>query len=399
MPKLPDDNDRLRGIGTPLPADPFDDAVPMLDPAAEEARVVAEAERRRLLALLEACHVRAVLAELLEVRGEVEYIAPLPGGVYPPMRDGDYPPAHLTPSTTVDRPGWPGVRALLGGWRPDTVAVLVGHTGRGKSSFAVQVAEEAARARGGAPVLYASLEMGAVELLARMLAMRGRDGVRWADVKRGKYPRDAVREAGERLVSEAPHLYLWAPRGREERTVEALERMARAVCAEAGRPPLVVLDYVQRLADPSTEERRGAVSELSGRLRDLSRPDPAKGWPGCAVLALSSVGRAHYATFAKCDTLASATDLEGTGKESGELEYDAPVVLALTSDTDDDGAMVRQALLRVVKNREGSPGKVWMRFDAPRGLFREGEAPSTGRAPVAGVAARKPGPRYASDDA
>jgi hypothetical protein len=395
MPKHPDENDRARGVGPPLPADPFDDAVPMLDPKAEEARVVAEAERRRLLS---PWHVRAVLAELLEVRGEVEYIAPLPGGVYPSSRGGDYPPAHLSP-TTGDRPGWPGVRALLGGWRPDTVAVLVGHTGRGKSSFAVQVAEEAARARGGAPVLYASLEMGAVELLARMLAMRGRDGVRWADVKRGKYPREAVREAGERLVAEAPHLYLWAPRGREERTVEALERMARTVCAEAGRPPLVVLDYVQRLADPSTEERRGAVSELSARLRDLSRPDPAHGWPGCAVLALSSVGRAHYATFAKCDTLASATDLEGTGKESGELEYDAPVVLALTSDTDDDGAMVRQALLRVVKNREGSPGKVWMRFDAPRGLFREGEAPSTGRAPAAGVAARKPGPRYASDDA
>jgi replicative DNA helicase len=180
--------------------------------------------------------------------------------------------------------------------------------------------------------------------------------------------------------------------------------MARAVCAEAGRPPLVVLDYVQRLADPSTEERRGAVSELSGRLRDLSRPDPAHGWPGCAVLALSSVGRGHYDKFTKCDTLASATDLEGTGKESGELEYDAPVVLALTSDTDDDGAMVRQALLRVVKNREGSPGKVWMRFDAPRGLFREAEAPGvpsarpdTGKTPVAGGATSRS--RLASSNA
>lgn len=372
MPKLPDDNDRLRGIGTPLPADPFDDAVPMLDPVAEEARVVAEAERRRLLALLEACHVRAVLARFLEERTDHEYVAPLPGGYPDDTNQADYPPAHLDPPMLVEPVGWPRLRELLGGWRADTVAVLVGHTGRGKSSLAVQIAEEAARA--GCPVLYASLEMDAEELLARMLAMRGRDGVAWAHVKRRRYSLEALRAAGQRLVDETAYLYLWAPRG-GERTIGELETMAKRVSeATGGRAPLVVLDYVQRLADPTIEERRGAVSELSGRLRDLSRPDRANGWPGCAVLALSSVGRTRYGNFTTCQALRSATDLEGAGKESGELEYDAPIVLALTTDIVD--TKIRPGLLRVIKHREGRTGDVEMHFNAPRGLFREGEAPS-----------------------
>ncbi len=372
MPKLPDLNDRLLGHGPPLPAHPGDGAVPMLDPVAEEARVVAEAERRRLLEELEASHVRAVLARFLEERTEHEYVAPLPGGYPDDTNQTDYPPAHLDPPVLVEPVGWTLLRHLLNGWRPDTVAMLVGPTGRGKSSLAVQVAEAAARA--GCPVLYASLEMDAEELLARMLAMRGRDGVAWAHVKRRRYPLEALRAAGERLVAETPHLYLWAPRG-GERTIGELETMAKRVSeATGGRAPLVVLDYVQRLADPTIEERRGAVSALSGRLRDLSRPDRANGWPGCAVLALSSVGRNHYASFTTCEALRRATDLEGTGKESGELEYDATIVLALT--TDPVGTKIRPGLLRVIKNREGSTGDVDMHFHAPRGMFREGEAPS-----------------------
>jgi hypothetical protein len=49
-------------------------------------------------------------------------------------------------------------------------------------------------------------------------------------------------------------------------------------------------------------------------------------------------------------------------------------VLALT--TDPVGTKIRPGLLRVIKNREGSTGDVDMHFNAPRGMFREGEAPS-----------------------
>lgn len=330
-------------------------------------------------------HVSTVLARMLE-RFAIKPVpvAPLPGGSGARAVEARLA-AELAPGR--DAAGWPEMGGMLGGWWPDTLAVLVGHTGRGKSSLALQAVEAAARA--GAPVLYASMEMGTDELVARLIALRGSPGATWSALKRGAYTLDAVARAGARLIEDCPHLYLWAPDG-PGRTVEGLQRMTRAVSAVAGnRPPLVVLDYVQRLATPAsgsaTEDRRGAVSDLSGRLRDLSRPGGmGDGWPGAAVLALSSTARGAYGTFASTAELRKATDLEASGKESGELEYDAPVLLCMTSDKPEDGADEprdgRLALVRVVKNREGSGGRAWFRFEAARGRFVETDEPKETRA-------------------
>ena len=343
--------------------------------AAKDAAEKADKAKAKAAADLARWHVSAVLARMNE-RPALAPVAPLPGGwgeaQHTAVRDG----ADIQPEILGGTPVWAGLRRTLPGWWADTVAVLVGHTGRGKSSFALQIAEQAAR--DGAPVLYASMEMSAEELVARLLAVRGGKRASWSAIKRGAYPPESVATAGASLVADAPHLYLWAPEG-EGRNAEALGRMARAASvASGGRPPLVVLDYVQRVTGGTPEEdRRGAVAALSGKLRDLSRP--ADGWPGCAILALSSTARAHYADFNTTDDLAGAYELEGSGKESGELEFDAPILLCMTSDKPHDNAGEpengRLALVRVVKNREGSTGSAWMRFAAARGVFTETTAP------------------------
>jgi hypothetical protein len=335
----------------------------------ERAKVAARADR------LAPWHIGAVLHRMSSTAPELSRVAPLPGGwvdaTITKLDDVDL-------SSRGDDHGWPRLARVLGGWTADTVTVLVGHTGRGKSSWAVQAAERASRE--GAPVLYASMEMSAEELAARLLALRSARAA-WSAIKRGRYSPEAVQAAGARLVAEAPHLYLWAPRG-EDRHVDALREMVRALAETTGRAPLVVLDYVQRLADPTAVERRIAVSGLSGHLRDLSRPggllslSTRKPWPGASVLALSSVGRGHYESFLTVAALAGCDSLEGTGKESGELEYDAPVLLCMTTDkpSDDQGlerAGGRPALVRVVKNREGGGRDVYGFFDAPAGRFCE----------------------------
>lgn len=343
------------------------------------ARIASVVKNRNPSAELSRWHVGAVLARMLDRPAPVA-VAPLPGCPIKKVTSEGRHADELESKTLAA--SWPALAGLLGGWWADTLAVLVGHTGRGKSSLAIQIAEQAARH--GAPVLYASMEMGTDELVARLLALRGRDGASWSALKRGAYTSSAVAKAGARLVEDAPHLYLWAP-GAEGRNPEALQRMARSVSAAAGGcPPLVVLDYVQRLATPAsgsaTDDRRGAVSDLSGRLRDLSRPGGlGDDWPGAAVLALSSTGRNNYAAFGSTEELRKATELEGSGKESGELEYDAPVLLCMTSNKPSDGEIEppngRLSLVRVVKNREGSGGSSWMLFEAARGRFVETQEP------------------------
>jgi hypothetical protein len=312
---------------------------------------------------------------------------------------------------------WRQLWRMTGPPRADWLAVLVGPTGRGKSGWALTAAEAAAT--GGAPVLIMSCEMGADALLARLLSLRAPmpappHRAIWA----GTVDRPAAARAVEALDKEAPHLYLWAP-ARAEMTPEALAEKVATLAAVTGRTPFVVLDYVQRLANG--EERRVAVSDLSGKLRTMTRPEGD--YPGCALLVLSSTARGYYPLFWASDDLlrahkggykqkgvnqkgdakyeyVSPVPLEGLGKESGELEYDAPVVLCLTCDTETQPETVPEAgrgrpgIVVVAKNRAGATGWAPMWFEGATGRWLELED----RAPLLAKIAKDTGKKATASD-
>ncbi|MBT3223061.1 MAG: AAA family ATPase [Proteobacteria bacterium] len=348
----------------------------------------------------EASHVKhavALLIKRLSRPGPAE-VFPWPGGDV--SRPGSATTAYggaLLP--TSEQLKWPSIHRLLGPWFPGRLGVLVGSTGSGKTAFAVQVAE--AVTRHGAPVLYASAELGRVELAARFIALRSRgnadepamrDGVPWTSILAMKTAEPELIEAGKLLVSECPNLYLWAPPS-SQRTVEDLAAMTKAVSkAHGGRSPFVVVDYIQRWApDVGDNGKREAVSGLSARLRELSRPDDDGEWPGAAILALSSTARSNYAHLRDVDALTLArdggmkgknwqapVDLVGLGKESGELEYDAPLVMCLASDKGNENEPMgqRAALVVVPKNRHGHRGSTEWEFLAAVGRFVDKSAPT-----------------------
>ena len=324
---------------------------------------------------------------------------PWPGGHDGvPEKQSTIAPEALLPRQGGE-PSWGELWKRVGPLWPDRLAVLVGATGRGKSGFALCVAEAVARA--GHPVLFLSAEMGRDELVARLLVLRARgddaqnrNGVPYFGVLAGKAPAEDVGEAAVALVNDCPHLYLWAPTA-EQRTPEALETMTRAVVKDCdGQPPLVVVDYLQRMADGA--DLRQAVRAVSGKLRDLSRPGGlGRDWPGAAVLALSSTARSNYEHFADVDALKTATvgghihrtvdgkksrieiapiPLEGMGKESGELETDAALLLCMTTNRGEDDSP-RDALVAIGKNRHGGGGVVEMTFMPASGVFTERPEP------------------------
>ena len=314
-----------------------------------EAQAEADkAEVQRPVTLREAC--RAFL-ERGETPGEAY---PWPGGALPDTRQGFISSDLLEPGQMEK---WTELAhaASLG---PDRLAVLTGLTGRGKTAFGLQVA--AAVAEAGHVVLYASAELGADELVARLVAQRAKMGaVAWSSILSARP--DDVREAVTSVAAGnlGERFYLWSPMG-AHRNAGELERVARMLEAR-----LTVVDYVQRFVDDGPE-KRVSVAAMSGALRDLSRP--RHGWPGMAVLALSSVARGRYEDFTSCDALrrAGADTLVGSGKECGELEYDAPLVMCLTCD---EGREERNAVLRIVKNRHGATREVGFTFRGAAGRF------------------------------
>jgi replicative DNA helicase len=83
------------------------------------------------------------------------------------------------------------------------------------------------------------------------------------------------------------------------------------------------------------------------------------------VLAVSSVNRAAYASDAARPTTASA-------KESGSIEFDADVVLALADEKDEGVGLppgLKGVRLDVLKNRYGPTGSLPLVFDGTRGRF------------------------------
>lgn len=375
--KNPDENDRARGKGPPLPNDPFDDTEPMLDPAdvaAAAAKVDAEAkleaERAERLDALKATRVGAFLDAAFD-RMEARAAG----------RERPIP----TP--------WPSVNTALGGGLWPGLFILVGNTGSGKSQWALQVAVDAARR--GTPVLYIGLELGKVDLVARLAGLV--TGRRWSRLFLGNgedapaelskvRKMDAVRE----LAAMPFHLEVGPPMGWSYDGLAASMATMRELYPEldgpGSRPILVVLDFLQIVSSPdgAREDLRERIGRAAYAGRAVAREYDA------AVLLVSSTSREHYATLegrevkgkdgkvAKGPKLGdgNAGRLVGLGKESGEVEYaaDAVMVLAREEYAPTAGSL---CWLAVAKGRAVTPGWTPMAFDG--GRWTERDAKPTGR--------------------
>lgn len=361
------------------------------------AAVETVADRARHVADM---HVRAVAARLVatleDPRPPVYFGWPGGAETWPESGKGaTIGRGEILPCSTAGRmkrgERWDALWRAIGPMYPDRVGVFIGRPGRGKSAFALQVAE--AVATGGHPVLFASAEMGGDELVSRLLALRAVGpkndtegwGIAWSAIQHRKAPADDLRVAVEALVEACPNLYVWCPKS-NERTAEALQRRVELVVeANGGRPPFVVIDYLQRFAPDSDERgRREAVAAVSNVARAIARPgELGPTWPGAAVVALSSTARGYYDLYATIPNLRDANEddaIEGTGKETGEIEFDAPLLMGLTSQMSEPGRPGR-AVLAVAKNRAGSREvkAVYFQWAPACGRFTEEPAQETAR--------------------
>jgi len=282
--------------------------------------------------------------------------------------------------------GLEALDALLGGGYLEGLHLLGGVTGGGKTSLALSIATHNARA--GRHVLYVSYEQSKLELWARVAnrvtsVPRGAMKSGWYDTSSGRErASDTLRNSEKWSELQDLAKYLLIVEGGDALSgqqrgwsIAALADTARVVTEAQGAPPLIILDYLQRI--PVPEERRirdirERVGAVAGTLqqnlgRDLSAP----------ILALSSVGRASYnaEAFAK----QSAEERLGAFKEAGELEYTAYTALLLHSLPETKRGTImhphttvsgRPAFnpraLDLVKNREGNTGRLAVKWRPER---------------------------------
>jgi len=249
-----------------------------------------------------------------------------------------------------------------GGWRPGLFLLAAG-PGVGKSAFALQSCLVAMAA--GHPVLYVSIEQSPKELVGRIFC-RELEAPIAAYWNRDPVLAVGMRERGglfnlDRLrIVEDPYIA-----GEDfEGTVGRVRRWTAETQRATGQPPLVVVDYLQRLRPAEADRRldeRLRVSMACLGLRQLARDAEV------AVLAISSVGRASYRDAATLDAF----------KGSGDLEYDADCCLLLKPKEDIGDGARSSAIpvdLHVMKSRYGEltfDHPIALSFDRRYGTFRE----------------------------
>lgn len=253
-------------------------------------------------------------------------------------------------------------KLIGGGWRSRQLALLIGPPGAGKTAFACW---SATLIQEHLPVLYASTELESLEVAQRAYSVRS--GVPLDHVTRGEVTSEEVAAA-----LEAQNIrVLGCDELEGPDPLKVIAEHARAMRDHLGVPPVVIVDYVQQLARTLPDRTRLVLTEVARQLRKLAQELDAP------VLAVSSTSRAAYGRTAKAQAQRDidATgeddprDMLAAGKESGDLEYSAAVVIYLDVATAADEAGDYPARLRVAKARRGHAGDAGVVFSGPTGRW------------------------------
>ncbi|NPV26759.1 MAG: replicative DNA helicase [Firmicutes bacterium] len=235
---------------------------------------------------------------------------------------------------------------LLAGLQPSELILLAARPGMGKTSFALNIAQNAA-IRQRVPVAIFSLEMSKEQLVQRMLcgeAMIDQNRLRTGQLLESDWTK-LVEAVGP--LSEAPIYIDDTP----AISVAEMRAKTRRLKAEKGLG-LVVVDYLQLMQGPRrAENRQQEISEISRSLKSLARE------LNVPILALSQLSRAVEQTQEKRPNLSHL-------RESGALEQDSDVVMFIYRHDYyfPESEKKNIAEIIVAKHRHGPVGTVELAF-------------------------------------
>jgi replicative DNA helicase len=324
-----------------------------------------EATRRRLL---QAANQIATLAydRSLDLPESAEQsIAALEKAVAHPLQ-GSLAPICETLRTAYDRieilsrsPELPGIASgleeldtLLGNFQPGNFYVLAARPGLGKSALLLNIAHHAAKQNN--KVALFSLEMPKEQLTIRLLAQES--GLNSQLIGTGKLAGGdwgkltAAMEALEPLpifMDDSPAI-----------TPTQLKAMCRRLHMTAGKPDLILVDYLQLMtAGAHAETRAQEVGYISRSLKALAKE------LGAPVLAAAQLNR-------EVEKRATSRPQLSDLRESGDIEADADVVMFLYS-TEENLTLVSpvETQLLVAKHRGGPVGELTILFKRETSRF------------------------------
>ena len=246
--------------------------------------------------------------------------------------------------------GFVGLDKITTGLHEGNLIILAARPAMGKTALALNIAKHVA-VQEHKPTVIFSLEMGAEELIERIVASEGM--VRGYHLKTGNLSTDEWK----RIVQAQSNLYdtpIFVDDTAGIRISE-IRSKARKLSQEMGSLGIIIIDYLQLITGSKGENRQQIVSEISRELKILAKDLRVP------VIALSQLSRS---VEQRQDKRPMLSDL----RESGSIEQDADIVAFLYRDAyyqkeqadSQEANNVTELILE--KNRHGSLGTVKLYF-------------------------------------
>ena len=243
--------------------------------------------------------------------------------------------------------GFTELDRLTSGLQPSDLIIVAGRPSMGKTTIAMNMAENVA-IKTGAPVAVFSMEMPGDALAMRMMSSLGRidqHKVRTGKLEDDDWPRltSAMSLLAETklFIDDTAAL-----------TPTEVRSRARRLMREHGQLSLIVLDYLQLMQSPSSGDNRvQQISDISRGLKALAKELQVP------VIALSQLNR-------NLEQRPNKRPLMSDLRESGAIEQDADLILFVYRDEvyNEDSSDKGVAEIIIGKQRNGPLGTVRLTF-------------------------------------
>lgn len=248
------------------------------------------------------------------------------------------------------------------GAQKSDLIILAARPSMGKTALSLKFAESALT-KETSIVQYYSLEMPAEQLMQRFIAMRAR------------VPNQKIRHAtqlhdedwakiGEAIAYINDH---WVGRlildDSSYLTPQLLRSRERRNARKYGQPTLIIVDYLQLMADPTFKNGNNRTQEISSISRSLKALAKEM---DCPVIALSQLNR-------NLEQRADKRPVQADLRESGSIEQDADVILFIYRDEVYHTQTEWPGMAEIIigKQRNGPIGTVLARFNGELTLFED----------------------------
>jgi replicative DNA helicase len=250
-------------------------------------------------------------------------------------------------STTGIKSGFNDLDKMTSGFQRSDLIIVAARPSVGKTAFALNIAQNVG-VREKQTVAIFSLEMGAAQLVQRMLCAEGNidaSGMRNGNLRPEEWDKltmaMSVMSEANIYIDDSPSV-----------TVADIRAKCRRLKQEKGLG-MILIDYLQLIAGRGKpgENRQQEVSEISRTLKQIARELDVP------VIALSQLSRG---VESRQDKRPMMSDL----RESGSIEQDADIVAFLYRDDYYDKESEKKNVIEIIiaKQRNGPVGTVELGF-------------------------------------